>query len=144
VAQRKVWVFFYGSYINLDVLRKAGLVPEIVEIGRLAGFDLIISPRANLVRSDQHAVYGILTQATHRELERLYTEHAQGKLGQLYEPEAVVVEVVAGYLKAAMTYNCSEMKPGTVETAYVDRIYKPAKALGFPEWYLLKIASFYP
>ena len=68
----KVWTFFYGSFINLDVLAKVGLVPERHEVARLAGFDITIRPLANPVRSDQHVVYGIVAAATHDELRRLY------------------------------------------------------------------------
>ena len=63
MTEPKVWVFFYGSFINLDVLREAGLVPDRVEVARLGGFDIVIRPLANLIRSDQHSVYGILVTA---------------------------------------------------------------------------------
>lgn len=48
-----VWTFFYGSYMNLDVLKEVDLVPGRVEVARLNGFDILIRPLANLVRSDQ-------------------------------------------------------------------------------------------
>ena len=49
LAEPRVWVFFYGSYINFDVLQEAGLVPGEWEVARLPGFDLEIAPRANLI-----------------------------------------------------------------------------------------------
>ena len=49
MANPTIVAFFYGSYINLDVLREVGLVPERVEVARLPGFDLLIRPLANLV-----------------------------------------------------------------------------------------------
>jgi hypothetical protein len=91
----KVWVFFYGSYINLGVLREVELVPEHWEVARLHGFDIRIQPRANLIPSDQSCVYGIVATATHAELARLYA-HARGVLGEVYLPEAVVVQTLAG------------------------------------------------
>src|SRR5690349_5671451 len=56
----QVWTFFYGSYINFGVLEELGLVPEQWEVARLRGYDIRIEPRANLVRADQHCVYGIV------------------------------------------------------------------------------------
>jgi hypothetical protein len=44
-----------GSYMNPDVLREVNLVPADWEVARLHGFDISIRPRANLVRSEQHA-----------------------------------------------------------------------------------------
>jgi hypothetical protein len=94
-AQPKVWVFFYGSYMNFGVLREVDIVPENWCVARLDGFDIRIQPRANLIRSDQHCVYGIVADATHAELTRLYA-HAQDVLGELYLPEAVLVQTQAG------------------------------------------------
>ena len=49
--QPLVWVFFYGSYMNLDVLREADITPHDWEVATLSGFDLRIAPRANLIRT---------------------------------------------------------------------------------------------
>jgi len=67
-----VWVFFYGSFINLDVLGQVDYVPERYEVARLHGYDIQIRPLANLVRSDGDTVYGIVALATHTDVERLY------------------------------------------------------------------------
>jgi hypothetical protein len=88
MAESKVWVFVHGSCINFAVLREVDLVPERWEVARLDGFDIRIQPRANLVRSGQHCVYGIVATATHAELARLYS-HARDVLGEVYLPEAV-------------------------------------------------------
>jgi hypothetical protein len=81
MMEPKIWVFFYGSYMNLGVLRDVDLVPEGWEVGRLSGFDIRIQPRANLIRSDRDCVYGIAATATHAELARLYA-HARDVLGR--------------------------------------------------------------
>lgn len=46
-AAPKVWTFFYGSYINFEVLKDVDVVPENWEVARLAGFDIRIQPRSN-------------------------------------------------------------------------------------------------
>ncbi len=102
--------FFYGSYINLDVLREVDLVPERVEVARLPGFDLLIRPLANLVPSDEHTVYGILATATHAELDRLY-EHAQHVLGGSYLPRAVLAHTLSGQFEPALCYIAPSLEP---------------------------------
>ena len=144
MTEVKVWVFFYGSYINPDVLKEVDLIPERWEVARLAGFDLDIAPRANLIRSEGSTVYGMLATATHRELERLYVEHAHGKLGEVYLPEAVLVQTQDGQFRAAMTYICPNMQRRPAELAYVQRIANPARTFGFPDWYVQKIEQFQP
>lgn len=138
----RVWVFFYGSYINLDVLREVDLVPGQHEVATLAGFDICIEPRANLIRDTMTMVYGILATARHDELDRLYTDHAKGKLGEVYLPEAVVALDSAGRQRPALTYIAHEMNKKSAEKAYVERIAMPAERYGFPVDYIAKLRSF--
>ncbi len=70
--EHKVWVFFYGSYINPDVLDEVGLRFEQREVSILTGFDLIIAPHANLARDAAKVVWGVLSTFTHADLARLY------------------------------------------------------------------------
>ena len=141
MAERKVWVFFYGSYINFGVLREVDLVPEQWEVARLDGFDIRVQPRANLVPSEGHCVYGIVATATHAELARLYT-HARDVLGEVYLPEAVLVQTLAGLWRPALCYLCAEMAPRPADNAYVERIVGPARSFGFPQWYLARLECF--
>jgi hypothetical protein len=143
MAEPKVWVFFYGSYMNVAVLREVGYVPERWEAARLGGFDIVIRPRANLVRSAEHCVYGVLATATHAELDRLYA-HAQGVLGEKYLPEAVLAETMEGAWRPALCYLAPAMEPRPAANDYIDRIAGPAREYGFPEWYVRRIESFRP
>ncbi len=143
IEMRKVWTFFYGSYINFDVLKEVGLVPDEYEVARLSGFDIQIQPLANLIKSDEHSVYGIVSTATHDQLGRLY-EHAEHVLGAVYLPEAVLTETMDGPLRPALCYIAPSMEPKPAENAYIDRIVGPAKEYGFPTWYVERLESFRP
>lgn len=138
----RVWVFFYGSYINLDVLREVNLVPGQHELATLPGFDIRIEPRANLVRDNLGIVYGILATARHDELDRLYTDHAKGELGEVYLPEAVLALDSAGRPRPALTYIAPEMNKQPAEKTYVERIAVSAERYGFPVDYIAKLRSF--
>jgi len=134
----RVAVFFYGSFINLDVLAEADLRPDDVVVAKLAGFDLHIGPLANLVRSEGSCVYGILCSATHAELERLYGMPWVGT----YLPEAVLVETDGGAFVPALCYIDPGREPRPPAPDYVERIAGPARELGFPAWYVERIESF--
>jgi hypothetical protein len=138
MAEPKVWVFFSGSYLNRAVLAEVGLAPERWEVARLDGFDIRIRPRANLVRSDRHCAYGVVATATHAELERL-SAHARDVLGEVYLPEAVLVRTRPAL---ALCYLGHDMAPRRAEDAYVERIFGPARDLGFPDWYVARLESF--
>jgi hypothetical protein len=135
----KVRVFFYGSFINRQVLAKGGLVPERVEVGRLWGFDIAIETLATLVRSDQHCVYGIFCEATHDELRRLY---GQDWLGGAYLPEAVLVEAGEGRLVPSLCFIATTRPPARPADDYLDWIIGPAREYGFPSWYIARLERF--
>lgn len=141
MAAPQVWTFFYGSFINLEVLGKVGLAPARVEVSRLPGFDIRIAPLANLVRSEQHCVYGILATATHAELNRLYA-YAKNGLGGVYLPEAVLAQTLDGRWQPALCYIAPEMTAAPASGEYVDRIVIPARRFGFPQWYIDRLESF--
>jgi hypothetical protein len=143
MGAESVWVFFYGSYMNVDVLAEVGLSRREFVVGRLAGFDIHIGSLANLVRSDQHLVYGLLTRATHAELSLLY-RHASDVLGGTYLPHAVTVELADGSLRAALCYLGSVLGSGSPRADYVDRIVTPARSFGFPAWYIARLEGFRP
>ena len=143
MPEAQVFVFFYGSYMNRAVLEEVGIVPTSWEVASLPGFDIRIAPRANLIRAAGRVVFGVLSTATHGQLERLYA-HAQTVLGELYLPEAVLVHTEGGAWQAALCYIAPLMVEKPAESAYVERIVKPARELGFPNWYLAQLESFRP
>jgi hypothetical protein len=98
-------------------------------------------PLANLVRSEQHCVYGLLVAATHVELRRLY-DYARDGLGGTYLPEAVLVQTLDGKWLPALCYLAPDMEAGPVAGDYLDRIVGAARQHGFPDWYVARLESF--
>ena len=141
MKEPEVWTFFYGSYINLDVLKEVDYEPREYEVARLTGFDITIRPLANLVRSEKHTAYGIVATGTHAELSRLY-DHAEKVLGGRYLPEAVLVQTMSNRWLPALCYISPGLSGENPANDYVDRIVNPAKRYGFPSWYVEKLASF--
>ena len=139
MAEPKVWVFFYGSFINRQILAKGGLKPDRVEVARLSGFDIRIETLATLVRSDRHCVYGIVCEATHAELRNLY---GQDWLGGTYLPEAVLVATDCGGLIPALCYIAPTHPPARPADDYLDWITEPAREYRFPDWYIQRLKSF--
>lgn len=139
--KQEILTFFYGSYINLNVLKEVNYIPRKIEVATLNGFDLTIEPLANIKESAKGIVYGILATGTHEDLERLYS-HAENILGGIYLPRAVLVKKISGEYVPALTYISSTMVRKKAEEDYVERIAKPAEKLDFPKWYIEKIRSF--
>ncbi|MGA8262763.1 MAG: gamma-glutamylcyclotransferase family protein [Arenicellales bacterium] len=142
MSGRRVDVFFYGSYINFDVLNEAGIYERPFQAARLPGYRLEIAPLANLVPDDGSQAFGILTRLTHLELDRLYLGHAREKLGGTYLPEAVLVSNIENRLMPALCYISHDMEWSDADPAYVNRIARPAREYGFPADYVEYIESF--
>ena len=142
MPQATVWAFFYGSNINLGVLKKVDYIPGEVHVARLPGFDIEICPLANLVRSDRHCVYGILATGAHDELDRLYGRYVQDELGATYLPEAVLCERLDGTLVPALCYISPETESAPATDEYLNRIVEPAREFGFPDWYMKRLEAF--
>lgn len=136
-SPRRVHVFFYGSFIRREVMARGGLVPERIELARLGGFDIQFNPHACLVRSAPHAVCGILVQASHEELRRLYSADAVG----VFLPEAVLVETADGALRPALCFVPPVPGDGPPDLAYLDLLIAAAREHGFPGWYLDRLDS---
>lgn len=134
----KVSVFFYGSFINLDVLGEVGLRPEDVRVAKLEGYDIQIQPLANLVPSEGDSVFGIVCKASHAELESLYRQTWVGT----YLPHPVLVETMEGLQVPALCYLSPARELAAAERSYIDRIMGPAREYGFPAWYLERIEQY--
>jgi hypothetical protein len=143
MADRRIAVFFYGSYMNLDVLAEVELRPERVAPAQLTGYEITIAPRANLQPRPGATAFGIVAYATHPELARLYT-HSRRVLGAEYLPEGVLVQLLGGGFQAASCYISHSMQAAPATADYVERIVAPARSHGFPAWYLERLSSFNP
>lgn len=134
-AVQRIAVFFYGSFMRREVLARGGLHPQTITVARLNGFDIACCPHAYLSPSDQHAIYGILVQATHQELDRLYTMDGVG----IFLPQAVLVETGGGSVQPAMCYIPPARGAEAADPQYVGHLVDAARGYGFPHWYIARL-----
>lgn len=66
--------FFYGLFMDVDILSKQGITPESFSIGWVHNFALRISERATLVPKKAGLVYGTLMDIPSAKVEALYAE----------------------------------------------------------------------
>lgn len=142
VSDRKVQVFFYGSFMSLPMLQKAGIAKRPFAPASITGFELIIAPHANLVESGDGVVYGILANMTHVELIQLYQTHRIKLTDTPYLPEAVMVHTRGGKMLPAMVYMAATEMSGKPDPEYLKLMADAARNYGFPKWYQDRIASF--
>ena len=119
-------------------MAKGGLVPEKIDVARLNGFQIYLCPHACIQRSDEHSIYGILVQATHEELNKLYTMPGVG----VFLPQAVLVETCDGKLQPTLCYIPPTRGDKPADQEYLEHLVKVARQYDFPEWYVRRLESF--
>jgi hypothetical protein len=65
-------------------------------------------------------------------------------LGGVYLPEAVLCQTRSGLFRPALCYIASNMEERPAAADYVERIVRPAREYGFPDWYIARLESFRP
>lgn len=139
---RKPYAFFYGGYMDPEVLELAGASPENCEAGYVDGFELTVGPLANLEAKKNARAYGLLAQLSHDDLEKLYGGNPAALKGAPYLPEAVLVYNDEGRSVPAMTYICPALSGEKPDQAYVAKLVRAAEKLQLPADYLAMIQSF--
>jgi hypothetical protein len=137
MTDRRIDAFFYGLYMDVDVLRDASVVPVNPRRAYVDNFTLRIGQRATLLPAAGARAYGMLIALSHQELERLYT--APGL--EQYLPEAVLAQPLEGTPVPALCYNLREAPaPHERNPDYATRLQRVLTRLNFPPSYVAAVS----
>jgi hypothetical protein len=137
VSAHQIDAFFYGLFMDVDVLRQSGASPSNPRHAYVADFALRVGERATLVPCSGARAYGMLIALTHGELARLYD--APGL--EHYRPEAVLAQPIDGCAVPALCYNLAKAPEGHERNPeYAGRLRNVLKKLGFPAEYVESVA----
>jgi len=137
MTARRVPVFFYGLFMDPELLRAKGADPLVLGIASVSHLALRIGRRAAVVPHPGSAVYGMLMELTHDELERLYSEPSVRQ----YRPEAVLALVDGQGSVPALCYNLAEPPAEEPNQEYVASLRALAARLELPPSYIESIGS---
>ena len=133
---RTVDIFFYGLFMDQDLLRSKGVTPSNLRSASVSGFQLHIGERATLVPFPSGRVYGLVVSLSHIDIEKLYSEPSVSA----YRPEAVLVHLANGEILAALCFNLPEPPSDDARNAdYAARLRSLAERLHFPAEYVTSI-----
>lgn len=136
MSPRRVDVFFYGLFMDVEVLREKGVEPTGVRPARLPGFSLRIGRRATLVPDLDGTVHGVVMELTHDDVDELYAEQSV----RSYRPEAVLVELVDGSRRPALCFNLvTPPADGDASAEYAAKLRDVAGRIGLPADYVRTI-----
>jgi hypothetical protein len=127
---RRLEVFFYGLFMDEELLRSKGLDPIHARRGRVRDMAVCVGKRAALAARPGSVAPGMVMQLTHAEIERLYAEPSVA----MYKPEAVLVDLVDGGTVAALCFN-PLTSPATTEqdAEYLEELRGLRRRLGLDD-----------
>ena len=136
MAERRIEVFFYGLFMDADLLRTKGIVAVNQRPCRLEGFGLRLGKRATLVPANDECSYGVVMALTPQDLKTLYS--APGL--EEYVPEAVTCTTLSGETVCALCYNLTKPPaPDEANSEYASELRNVLAKLGFPEEYIERV-----
>ena len=136
VAEETVDVFFYGLFMDEELLVGKGITPRRPRRAVAEGFALKIGKRATLVPAAGERAYGMLYALTPPELDRLYAQ--PGLEG--YRSEPLLVRTFEGPQVTASCYNLAAAPaPADVDPSYAARLCEVLTRLEFPQEYVRSI-----
>jgi hypothetical protein len=134
---RRVDGFFYGLFMDEDILRDSQIVPVNPRRAYVDDFALFIGRRATLVPASGARSYGMIYSLTHDELDTLYS--APGL--EVYRPEALLAQTLDGTVFPAMCYNLREApSPDEANPEYAERLREALNKLEFPAEYVSAVS----
>jgi hypothetical protein len=85
MQEQRIDVFFYGLFMDQQLLEAKGVHPTDIRLAVVSGFVLRIGARAALVPTPASQVHGLLMKLSHADIEKLYAEPSV----RAYRPEPV-------------------------------------------------------
>ena len=128
-------VFFYGLFMDAEILIGKGLNPQDARLVYLAGYGLRIGERATLECSKDERAFGLVMQLSGEELEKLYSDKSLAD----YVPRRVVTTDMEGKSIAAITYILSMEKVSGSNSGYATALAIAARKIDLPEDYIKEI-----
>ena len=133
MAARTIAVFFYGLFMDADLLRAKGAQPSAVRPASVRGFSIRIGRRATLVQDAVGRVHGMLMELSHDDIDRLYAEPSVS----MYRPEAMLCETADGMKVPAICFTLPEPpQPAEHNETYAEQLRALSRHLGLPESYV--------
>ena len=138
MGDERIDVFFYGLFMDEQVLAAQGIAAAVPRRAIADGFGLRIGQRATLVPDEAARAYGMVYALTRAELDRLYSQPGL----EAYQAQPIAVRTFDGSRLTATCYNLAIAPgPGEGNANYAARLRDVLTRLGFPPEYVTSIAT---
>lgn len=133
-------VFFYGLFMDDELLRDMGLDPRVEGPAELRDYRLRIGNKATLVAAPGSIAYGIVMALADHEVKELYSTPGVAD----YRPEPVTVVMASD--QSSRDVSCYNLPAGEegreANVEYAEKLAALATRLEFPATYVDEILQF--
>ncbi|MGD2173338.1 MAG: gamma-glutamylcyclotransferase [Gammaproteobacteria bacterium] len=130
-------VFFYGLFMDADLLREKGLNPSNPELVCVPGYGLRIGARATLEASAGECTFGSIMKLGDEELAMLYGEKSVAD----YVPRQLAAVDMQGNSREVFSYILPMEKVSGSNGEYARLLALAAKKVGLPDDYIAEIET---
>lgn len=131
-----VAVFFYGLFMDAQLLTARGITPSGSSRAHVDGYRLVLGNRATLVPAAGFSAHGVLMHLERKELERLYADPSVSA----YRPATVRAVLGDGTVVDALCYNLPQAPSSDPPNRdYARKLHELGIRLGLPAPYLATI-----
>ena len=135
---RRIDVFFYGLFMDAELLRQKGAQPENPRRSGLRGYSLRLGKRATLIPDSRGRVHGVVMALSQAEIEQLYSDESV----RAYKPEAVLCDLEDGSRIPALCFTLAEPPPESERNPeYAAKLRDLAQRLRLPNDYVSEISA---
>ena len=136
-TQKTKPVFFYGLFMDEQLLKEKGLCPRNVRCAYADAYQLRIGARATLAPQEGACAYGTVVELNESEVQTLYQDESVKD----YVPQRVQAHTVRGDTLDAIAYILSAEKLAGNNAEYAVELANVAKKLNLPDFYVTEIES---
>jgi len=130
-------VFFYGLFMDVDLLKDKGLNPSNPELVCVEGYGLRIGERATLEASAGERAFGSIMELDDEELAVLYGEKSVAD----YVPEQLVATGMQGKSLEVTSYILPMEEVTGSNSEYAGLLALAARKVGLPDDYIDEIET---
>ena len=130
-------VFFYGLFMDEQLLKAKGLHPSECRLVSVGGYGLRISERATLETSEHEQVFGAVMTMNEDELVALYSEKSVAD----YVPVTLQATDKQGLTIEACSYILPMELVSGSNSGYAQSLAQTAEKLGLPSHYVDEIKT---
>ena len=128
---RRLDVFFYGLFMDEELLRSKGVIPTKIRFGHVIDMGIRIGERATLVPEPGGLVHGVVMSLSHADVQTLYAGLPD------YGPEAITVDIQDGTRLPALCFNLvTPLEHAISNPIYAGQLRELAQRLQPPESYI--------